>query len=166
MSHAHIAHVECSRARCTAGERQAFARARAKLDRSPKKNKSRSHFSTGTGARSFATVLPRATGSGCFQRVRAGRTRSRTTRDVCKAAPASTFSDRARIVRFPCVSAMYARASRDAPEGVAARHRVPQARDLRVLVRGIRPHHRSREESQGLLGVNYILARVARSNCR
>ncbi|HEU4727036.1 MAG TPA: hypothetical protein VFT22_04085 [Kofleriaceae bacterium] len=38
------------------------------------------------------------------------------------------------------------RAPRDAHEGVAARHRVPAARDLRVLVRGLRLHRRPREE--------------------
>lgn len=36
-------------------------------------------------------VLPRATGCGCSQRVRAGRARRGTTRDVCTAAPALTF---------------------------------------------------------------------------
>ena len=99
--------------RATRAPNSAIARARAKLDERRKTNPdpiSRRE----TGANSFATVLPRATGSGCFQRVRAGRDESRTTRDVCKAAPALTFSDRARIVRFPCASANFERRDRQA----------------------------------------------------
>src|SRR5579859_6863422 len=61
------------------------------------KKRVRTHFSTTNRANSFATVLPRPTGFGGSQRVRAGRARGRTTRDVCKASSAFMFSDPSRL---------------------------------------------------------------------
>jgi len=42
----------------------------------------------------------------------------------------------------------WGRPSRDEDEGVAPRHRVPQARDLRLLLRGVRPRARASDEPE------------------
>ena len=47
---------------------------------------------------------------------------------------------------LPQLQATDDRAPRDAHEGVAARYRVQAARDVRLLVRGLRPHRCAREE--------------------
>ena len=70
----------------------------------------------------------------------------RLARVLCRGRPVRRLHRSRGGAHLSQLQAPHDRAPRDAHEGVAARHRVPAARDVRVLVRGIRLHRRPREE--------------------